>query len=248
VLLAGERSGGLVEPVAAQHPLRAHPDVALEQPLQGARVDVEPLGEIVDPADGAVVEQRRDDPADQLHLRIGRRQALTQEGLDQRDQLVDARRRRHPRGQPACSRAPQLLGRQHRSGDVGDRRTEERQERARPELDAEHAAGSAVDVGEAIAPHPGDGELSAVEHEVDARMRQQRDRPPAPRLQLPGHEPVAFDEIGEIGRRPETVDGEPRGVLPEHTVFARGGHRRLRHVLRMAATPDNSAIRATDTA
>ncbi|GAA1189973.1 hypothetical protein GCM10009608_27110 [Pseudonocardia alaniniphila] len=55
---------------------------------------------------------------------------------------------------------------------------------------------------------------------------------------------MAFDEIGEIGRRREAIEGESRGVLPEHTVFARGGHRHLRHVLRMPADPDNSASRA----
>jgi hypothetical protein len=49
---------GLVQPVALQHPLGAHADVAAEQPLQRARRHRVAGGELVDAHDRRVLEHR----------------------------------------------------------------------------------------------------------------------------------------------------------------------------------------------
>src|SRR5690606_20227746 len=140
----------------------------------------------------------------------------------------------------------QLLGRERLAGDLDQRPAQERQEPAGAELDAGDAAGAAVDVGEALLPDAGHREPSPVEHEVDAGVRQERDRPLAPRRQLPGHQPVALDEAGQVGGGREAVEAVADvpgvrlgpGTHPEDAVLAGGGDVRIGHPTRMPRGPD----------
>ena len=180
-------------------------------------------GDVLDAGDLPVVQQRGHDPPDELDLRVLGGPPGPQEPLGRRDQLLDVRQRGH-----LASPSPLAAGPHSRSAGIVTSvivltgRAEEREERAGPELHAEHAPDAAVDVGEPLAAHPGDGQPIAVEHEVDARVRQQGDRRLATLRQRPRDQPVPFDQRGEIRRGREPLQPEVHVAHPEDAELAGG--------------------------
>ena len=104
--------GRLVQPVALQHPLGAHADVAAEQPLQAARRHRVAGGQLVHAHDRRVVEHRRDDVGEHVELRVRLREAGAEERLPHGERLV--RLRADGSGQLVRRRAEHRAQRQRR--------------------------------------------------------------------------------------------------------------------------------------
>lgn len=71
--------------VSLEHPLRTHPDVLAEPPLERSRGDAMTAGKVADVARCVELEHVGNDPQHQRALRVGRGHPLPEEGLDLRD-------------------------------------------------------------------------------------------------------------------------------------------------------------------